>query len=185
MATFNSDAVVKNLTYRANSSGQEATFTGAIKCAAGSSFALADVLNFMILGENQRPVRIILEAEHLSGTPVLTNPTFNIGVAPYVTTTFKRADETTYPPTPVDVDQLSAALVIPADKMATDTVVARPVADAVSKYAPYYVTVQPAGAGAFSVAGGDILLKLTVECAGERRADSMVYTQYMNTKVKN
>lgn len=185
MATYNADAVQKKLTYRANSSGQESTFTGAVKVAAGGSFALVDVLNMLILGENQRPVRIILEAEHLSGTPVLTNPTFNVGVAPYVTTTFKRADETTYPPTPVDVDQLSPALVIPADKMIADIAVPRPVADAIPKYAPFYVTLQPAGAGAFSVAGGDILLKLTVECAGERRADAMVYTEYLNTKVKN
>ena len=111
----------------------------------------------------------------------MTNPTFDIGVEPILTENFKRPDGTEYAPLTEDDNILSPALVVAAN-MVTDVAVPRPVADSVSKYGPYYVTLQPAGAGAFSVAGGDLQLQLEVVFLGEQNVDPNVYTSYANTK---
>lgn len=185
MATYNTATVVKNLRHRGPHDGKDFNVSGSLVISPGQSYALVDVLNMVILGENQRPVRLVLSADTLSGTPVLTNPTFNIGVAPATSGSFTRADGTVYPVTPADVDILSAAAVIDGDKMFTDIEVARPVLDGVPLYAPYYVTLQPAGAGAFSVAGGTVQLKLEVITQGESRPNALVYSEWINQKVKN
>lgn len=185
MATFDSDLVGKKLRHRGLYSGKSQSVTGSRRLAAGTSIALADLLRMVPLGENVRPTRLILKSIPLSGTPVLTNGTFTVGVAPVSASTLTRADGTTYPPLTADVDQLATAVAINADNMATVIEVARPVADSVSKYGPFYVTLTPSGAGAFSVASGDVLLQLTVEFEGEVKPDNLVYSEWINMKVKN
>lgn len=184
MATRDSDLVVKKIKHRGLYVGKTQPVSGSIKLVAGSSVALADLLRMVPVGENVRPFRLTLQSTPLSGTPVLTNPTFTAGVAPYSASTLTRPDGTTYPPLTADVDQLATAIVIDADNMKSVVEVARPVADSVSKYGPYYVTLTPSGAGAFSVASGDILLTLTVEFLGESKPDNLVYSEWMNLKVK-
>lgn len=184
MATFDSDLVAKKLNHRGLHSGKEQTVTGSLVLAAGASIALADLIRMVPVGENVRPVRLILKSTPLSGTPVLTNATFNVGVAPVKATTHTRADGTAYAPLTADVDQLAAAVAINADNMASVIEVARPVADSVSKYGPFYVTLTPAGAGAFSVASGSVLLQLTAEFEGEVKDNAQVYTSWINQKVK-
>lgn len=185
MATFDSDLVVKKLRHRGLYAGKIQTVSGSLKVTAGQSIALADLIRMIPVGENVRPVRLILSSTPLSGTPVLTNATFTAGVAPVTSATLTRADGTTYAPLSADVDQLATAIAVNADNMANVAEVARPVADSVSKYGPYYITLTPSGAGAFSVAGGDVLLQLTVEFAGEVKPDSLVYSSWINQKVKN
>lgn len=185
MANFDTPLFSKKNRHRGLYVGKEQTLTGYLRVAAGGSIALTDLIRAVPVGENVRPIRIAIQAIHLSGTPVLTNPTFNVGVAPLEAVNFKRPDGTEFPPTPADVDILSAAAVLDADKMFTDIEIPRPVLDAVSKYGPYVVTLQPAGAGAFSVAGGDIDLAVTVTYLGEAKTDGVIYSQYHNTKVKN
>lgn len=185
MATLDSDLVVKKLRHRGEYAGRLQSVTGSRRLAAGASVALADLIRMVPVGENVRPVRAILTSTPLSGTPVLTNPTFTIGVAPITAATFTRPDGTTYAPLTADTDQLATAVVIGADNMATVVELNRPVADSVSKYGPYYVTLTPSGAGAFSVASGDVLLQLCIEFEGEVKPDNLVYSEYVNQKVKN
>lgn len=184
MATFETNLVKKKNKVRGTHAGVAHQATGVLRVKAGGSIALADLIRFIPAGENVRPVRIILSANPVSGTPVLTNATFNIGVAPNGTG-FKRPDGTEYPAPATDADQLAAAVALNADNMAQIIEVARPVADSVSKYGPFFVTATPAGAGAFSVSGGDIDLALTIEFRGEQLADGFVYEEYVNQKVKN
>lgn len=184
MATLDSDLVVKRLRHRGEYAGRFQSVTGSRRIAAGSSVALADLLRMVPCGENVRPVRLVLTSTPLSGTPVLTNATFTIGVAPITAATLTRPDGTAYPPLTADTDQLATAVAINADNMASVVEVARPVADSVSKYGPFYVTMTPSGAGAFSVAGGDILLQLCVEFEGEVKPDNLVYSEWINQKVK-
>lgn len=184
MATYDSDLISKKLRHRGLYAGKSQFVSGSRKVVAGTSYALADLLRMVPVGENIRPVRLILQSTPLSGTPVLTNPTFTAGVAPITATTLTRADGTTYPALTAAPAQLATAIVIDADNMKSVIEVARPVADSVSKYGPYYITLQPSGAGAFSVASGDVLLTLTVEFEGEVKVDNFVYETWINQKVK-
>lgn len=187
MATYKSLEVSKKQRNRGRARGVKNTASGTFRCgvghANGASFATTDTIQFLIMGENQRPLGVTLAAIPVSGTPALTNPTFNVGVADAHGGTFTRPDGTTYPVVTTDADQISAALVIPSDNMVVDSQVARPMATAA--FAPYYITVAPAGAGAFSVAGGQVDLVLTVEFAGEANGDALVYKTYNATKVAN
>lgn len=185
MATYDSSAVKKALRHRGKKSGVIESVSGVIRLKAGASIATTDLIRFLRLGENTRVSRVILNAVPVSGTPVLTNPTFAIGVVADGGT-FTRADMTTYPAAATLATALVASMVLDADDMKQDIEVQRPVADSVPNYGPHYVTATPAGAGAFSVAGGDIDLILTVEFRGEvdEDDDRFVYTQYANTKVK-
>lgn len=183
MATFDSSLVKKKNRVRSTHGGQLKEATALLRVKAGSSIALADLIRMVPCGENVRPVRIVLSSTPVSGTPVLTNATFNVGVASIAALT--RPDGTAYPALTTDADQLAAAVAINADNMATVIEVSRPVADSVSKYGPFYVTLTPAGAGAFSVAGGDVDLSLTVSFVGEQLANGFIYEEYVNQKVKN
>lgn len=185
MATLSSRLVQKKNRHRGVYSGKEQSVTGTIVVAAGASIATTDLIRLVPLGENVRPVRILLTSTPISGTPVLTNPTFNIGVEALMSVDFVRLNQDAFPPLTTDADALSAALVIPANDEVVDVDIPRPVADSVSKYGPYTVTATPAGAGAFSVAGGDIELSLTVVFIGEEDNAASVYTEFMNTKVAN
>lgn len=183
MATLKSDLVNKKLRHRGIYVGKEQDVTGSLYVKAGTSIALTDLIEAVPLGENVRPTRILIQATTRSGTPVLTNPTFNVGVAP-IGGTFTRPDGTTYPALAADVDMLSPLAVIAANTI-TDIAIPRPVADSVANYGPFMVTLQPGGAGAFSVAGGDIELQVQVVYLGEQHPDSTVYNTFAETKYKN
>ncbi len=184
MANFDSQSVQKLTRSRGLYAGKEQSVSGTIVVRAGGSIATTDLIRALVLGENQRPVRLILTSTPISGTPVLTNPTFNVGVAPFSTASYTRLEGTIHAPLTAVASQLSAGLVIATDNMKADVEVARPVADSVANYAPFYVTMTPAGAGAFSVAGGDIELTLTVVVVGEEN-NALIYNEYAQTKVKN
>lgn len=185
MATYSSAEVLKKQRNRGSHRGVTQTASGSIRVGVAqtiTSIATTDLIRVLTLGENQRPTKVTLSAVPVSGTPVLVNPTFNVGVADAHGGTFTRPDGTTYAAVTTDADQISAALVIPSDNMVVDTQVARAMATAA--FGPFYVTMTPAGAGAFSVTGGVIDLVLTVEFGGEIGA-APVYVEYNATKVAN
>lgn len=183
MATFNSDIVAKKIRHRGIYTGKEQTVTGSLYVKAGTSIATTDLINAVPLGENVRPIRILLQATTRSGTPVMTNPTFDVGVAP-IGGTFTRPDGTTYPALSADTDLLSPDLLIAANTI-LDVAIPRPVADSVANYGPFHVTLTPSGVGAFSVAGGDLELQVSVVYLGEQHPDVNVYTSFAETKYKN
>jgi hypothetical protein len=55
----------------------------------------------------------------------------------------------------------------------------------VQNWAPFYITLTPSGAGAFSVAGGDVDVILEAVFLGEQQANQLVYTEFNSTKYKN
>lgn len=181
MATLNSDLVVKKIRHRGLYSGKEQSVTGSIKLAAGTSVATTDLLQMVPLGENVRPIRILLQVTPLSGTPVLTNAVFDVGVKSISTTALTRPDGTSYPALVTDADQLAANVTL-ANNTKTTIEIPRPVADSVANYGPYYVTLTP-DTSAFSVAGGDILVSAEVVFLGEIKPDAMVYTSWNSQKV--
>ena len=185
MATFDTDLVAKKNRARGNHAGRLTSVTAVLPIAEDASFALTDLIRAVPLGENIRPVRVVLEVIPTSGTPVLTNATFDIGVTTIDSAAFERPDGTSFPVVATDADILAADAAIDADLMATDIEIPRPVADSVSNYAPFYVTLTPSGVGAFSVAGGDCNLLVTVEFAGETGTHALVYDEYINDKVAN
>lgn len=185
MATFDSVLVKKGINHRGLYGGKNQSVTGVLRVAAGSSIATADLIRMVPLGENVRPTRLVLTSTPVSGTPVLTNPTFAIGIAPRYATATQRPDGTSYPPPATLATALVNSMVIDTDNMKQDIEIKRPVADSVSRYGQYFVTMTPAGAGAFSVAGGDIDLALTVVFAGEQKADGFVYDSYISQNVNN
>lgn len=183
MANIDSNLVAKKNRNRGVYGGQLQSVTGAVKVTAGTSIATSDLLRMVPIGENVRPVRIILTWHPSSGTPVLTNAVFSVGIAPIMTTNFVRPDGTVYaPPTASATAFVATTTVDSTDNMATTIEVKRPVADSVSKYGPAYVTLTPI-TSAFSVAGGDGYLSCTVEYRGESNEADLVYSQYMNNKV--
>ncbi len=181
MATLNSDLVVKKIRHRGLYSGKEQSVTGSIKLSAGTSVATTDLLQMVPLGENVRPIRILLQVTPLSGTPVLTNAVFDVGVKSISTTALTRPDGTSYPALVTDADQLAANVTL-ANNTKTTIEIPRPVADSVANYGPYYVTLTP-DTSAFSVAGGDILVSAEVVFLGEIKPDAMVYTSWNSQKV--
>lgn len=183
MANFDSSLVKKGIRHRGVYGGKEQDVTGVIRVADGGSIATTDLIRMARLGENVRPIRLALTATPVSGNPSLTNPTFSAGVSPIMTANFQRPDGTEYAPLTEDDDALVASLVIPSGLLIASVAVSRPVANSVSNYGPYFATLTPAGAGAFSVSGGDIDLALTITFVGEQLADGFVYEEYMNDKV--
>jgi hypothetical protein len=185
MANFDTNLYLKRNKHRGVYGGKEQTVTGVLRVADGGSIETTDLIRAVPLGENVRPIRIVLSATPVSGSPALTNATFDVGVIPYQTAAYERPDGTEYPALTADPDALSAAAAIDTDEMFTDIEIPRPVADSVAAYAPYVVTLTPAGAGAFSVSGGDIDLAVTVTFLGEQNANGLVYTTYVDQKVSN
>lgn len=186
MATYSSHEVLKKQRNRGKARGVTSTASGTLRVGVGqtvTSVATTDLIKMLRMGENQRPLKVTLAAVPVSGTPVLVNPTFNCGVIDAHGGTFTRPDGTTFAVVTTDADQISAALVIPSDNMVIDSQVARPMATA--SFAPYDITLTPAGAGAFSVTGGVIDLVLTVEFNGEANGGALVYSEYNSTKVAN
>lgn len=183
MANRDSNLYRKGLAHRGVHGGKEQSVTGVIRIKAGESIATTDLLRMVPLGENVRPVQLILTATPVAGTPVLTAFTFKAGTAPLSTTPFKRPDGTEFPVQAADDDSLVASMAIPAGGLISSTTVTRPVASSVANYAPYVATLVPTAAA--SVAGGDVDLAMTVVFIGEQKADGLVYDKFMDFKVAN
>jgi hypothetical protein len=189
MATYDSNLLRKKISQRGLYGGKGQTVTGVIRVGTGAtaqaaSIATTDLLRFMKLGENVRPVRIIISATPVAGTPVITNGVFSVGVQQPNADTFTRPDGTTYPAITTSATALVATMTVDADNMKQEIEIKRPVADSVSGYAPYNVTLTPI-TSAFSVAGGDLDLAVTVEFLGEQKTLGLVYTDYVNQNVNN
>lgn len=185
MANFDTNLYRKMNRQRGVYGGKEQSVTGVLRVADGGSIATTDLIRAIPMGENTRPIRVTVSAVPVAGTPVLTNATFNVGVAPLSSVTMKRPNGDEFPPLTEDPDALAAAVALGDDEVITVTEVTRPVADSVPNYGPYVVTATPAGAGAFSVAGGDVELHITVVFLGEQVADGFVYTTFVDQKVAN
>lgn len=184
MAILESKEVKKLQRERGLYSGKPQAVTGEFYLTAGQSIATTDTMHALIMGQDTRPHRVIIQFIPTSGTPVLTNPTFAVGAKQLNANTYTDSRGKTYPALTTSATSIVASMVLDADDMKQDIEVQRPVADSVSGYAPYYLTVTPAGAGAFSVAGGNGTLKITVEFLGEEDPTS-IYNEYVNQKVKN
>lgn len=183
MANFDSALLKKNVRQRGLYGGKEQSITGIIRFAAAGAAGTGDLLRMLYIGENVRPLRLILTSTPVSGTPVLTNAVFNCGVAPASATTYTRYDGTTYAAPATLATALASTITINADNMHQIIEVSRPAADSVSAYGPAIITLTPTGA--FSVADGAIDLSLTVVFAGEQKANGFVYDEYVNPKYKN
>ncbi|WQZ00976.1 virion associated protein [Stenotrophomonas phage StenR_269] len=183
MATSRSNIDRKNIKHRGLYAGKEQELTGIVKLSAGGSLATTDLLQMIPLGENVRPIRMTLMATPVSGTPVLTGGAFNCGVIPFDDVPFKRADGTEYPAIPTSATALGTFTLPTGQPLLNSVASNRPVANSVPRYAPYRVTLTPGAA--FSVAGGDIELSLTVVFLGEQIAEPYVYTDFLNPKVAN
>lgn len=184
MANIDSDLIPKKLTHRGLYSGKEQSLSGRVRFAAGASAALADTLRMVPLGEGVRPMRITVIAKSVSGTPVLTNPSFSVGIAPQSATNHTRPDGTVYTPVTASATRLGASTALTTDEMAQFTEIDT-VADFGTKWAPFYVTLTPSGAGAFSVAGGVCDIICEVVFLGEQQDADPIYTSFNSTKYKN
>lgn len=182
MANHDSHLVRKKNSHRGLYQGKAQQVTGVLRLAAGDSIATTDLLRMVPLGDNARPVRIVLSAIAVSGTPVLTNATFSVGVAPQSADSMVKPDGTEVAPLTADTDVLVASMALATDSMQTAIEVAPPSTSA--DYAPFYVTLTPIGVGAFSVAGGTVDIQCTVELLG-RANPEYVYTEYVNQNVNN
>lgn len=189
MANYDSALLRKNVRQRGLYGGKEQSVTGIIRLGiAGTDSAAAavgtgDLLRMCYIGENVRPVRLVLTSTPVSGTPVVTNPTFNCGIQQVSAAAFTRGDQTVYPAPATLATALASGLTWTTDNMNTIIEVNRPVADSVPLYAPSIVTLTPTGA--LSVAGGAVDIALTVYFVGEQKTNGFVYTDYVNPKYKN
>ena len=183
MANYDSLLVQKKIRHRGLFGGKAQTVTGFVKVAAAGGFATTDLLRMVPMGENTRPISVRLFARTLSGTPVITNPAFNIGVAPLLTGNFIRPNGDVYAPLTAAPTALASGLSLVTDMDAVANDIPAPVADSVTNYGPYIITATPTLA--FSVAGGSIALYLEVEFLGEQSLVTPLYTTYLNTKVAN
>lgn len=185
MANLDSDLLVKNIRHRGLYSGKEQTVSAKRRLVAGGSIPLVDVLRMVPLGENARPMRITAIVKTVSGTPVLTNPSFSFGIMSIAATNTTRVDGTVYTPVVTSATRLGASVALGTDEMVTITEVDS-VTDS-TNWAPFYVTMTPSGAGAFSVAGGDVDIILEVVYLGEQTTAPLVYESFLtgNGKFKN
>ena len=163
MANFDSDLIVKNIRHRGIANGKEQTVSGRVRVKAGGSIATSDLLRMVPLGENQRPIRMVAM----------------IRAASNVT----RPDGTVFTPVTTSATRLGASTALSTDEMAHFTEIDS-VTDSVN-WGPFYVTMTPSGAGAFSVAGGDVDVTLEVVYLGEAQTAEPVYTRFNNPKYKN
>lgn len=184
MAITKSNLDQKGIRHRGVYGGKEQSVTGVIRLNEGASLATTDILHMIPLGENVRPLRIALHAAPLRGNPVLTGGAMNVGVIPYDNVPFKRPDGTEYPAIPT-APAAFGAITLPTGQPLQDTIAEapRPVATSVPLYAPYRVTLTPSAA--FSVAGGDIELSLTLVYVGEQFPDGYIYSEFLSQKVGN
>lgn len=183
MATFYADQIPKRLRHRGVYEGREQSVSGSLRVSPGQSLATADLLQMLKLGENQRPVRLLISVTKLNGTPVLTNPSFSIGVTPDTAANVTRPDGTVYPPLVASTTVLGASTALGTDL--TTQVIDVPPPTANTDWGPFIVTLTPSGAGAFSVSGGEIDIKLTAVILGERTEALPIYSEFNSAKYKN
>lgn len=175
MATYKSDLTVKGLRHRSTHEGIVDSVTGRFRLNEGRTLTTADLLQMVPLGENVRPLRIILSYKEVSGTPVVTGGAFSIGVAPLQATNVKRADGTEFAPLTAAATLYSASADLGAASQVNVAVTAAPSAN--TKWGPFYVTLTPTEST--SVAGGSIDLNVTVEFAAEKEEAEPVYTEFL------
>lgn len=175
MATYKSDLTVKGIRHRSTHEGIVDSVTGRFRLNPGTALTTADLFNMVPLGENVRPLRIILSYKEVSGTPVLTGGDFDIGVAPLLATNVKRADGTEFPPLTAAATKYSASADLGAATQVNVPVTVAPSDN--TKWGPFYVTLTPGEAT--SVAGGSIDINLTVEFAAEKEEAEPVYSEFL------
>jgi hypothetical protein len=175
MATYKSDLTVKSIRHRSTHEGIVDSVTGRYRLNPGTSLTTADLFQMVPLGENVRPLRIILSYKEVSGTPVLTGGSFSIGVAPETAVTVRRADGTEFAPLTAAATKYSAAADLGAASQVNVAVTTAPSDD--TKWGPFYVTLTPTEAT--SVAGGSLDINLTVEFAAEKEEAEPVYTEFL------
>lgn len=173
MATYKSDLTVKGIRHRSTHEGIVDSVTGRYRLADGASLTTADLLQMVPLGENVRPLRLILSYKEVSGTPVLTGGDFDVGVAPYQATNVKRADGTEYAPLTASATKYSSSADLGAASQVNIAVTVAPSDN--TDWGPFYVTLTPGETT--SVAGGDIDINLTVEFAAEKEEAAPVYSE--------
>lgn len=183
MATRRSNVDYKGIKHRGVYGGREQSVTGIVKITEGQSLATTDLLQMVPLGENVRPIELVLHAVPVRGNPTLTGGAFTAGVVPWNDLPFKRPDGTEYPVIATDADVFGTLTLPSGPLIVRASTPPRPVVNSVPNYAPYRVTLTPGAA--FSVAGGDIELSLTVVYVGEQVAEPYVYTDFLDQKVKN
>ena len=185
MATFYSQQIPKRLRHRGLYEGKEQSVSGTIRLVAGQAVATTDLIQMLILGENIRPESILVGVKKVSGTPTLNNPSFSVGVTPLVLnpTSVTRPDGTVYPPLVASTTVLGVSTALGADNLARFNEPAPPTAN--TEWGPYIVTLTPSGAGAFSVAGGDIDLFVEIVCRGELTEANPIYSEFNSGKFKN
>lgn len=174
MANYNSDLTVKGIRHRSTHEGIVDSVTGRLRLSPGRTLTSADLLRMVPLGENVRPLRIILSYKEVSGTPVLTGGDFDIGVAPFQATNVKRADGTEFPPLTTAGTRYSSTADLGAATQVNVAVTAPPSDN--TKWGPFYVTLTPNENT--SVAGGEIDINLTVEFAAEKEEAAPVYSAW-------
>lgn len=185
MATFYSQQIPKRLRHRGLYEGKEQSVSGTLRLLAGGALQTTDLLQMLILGENVRPESILVGVKKVNGTPVLTNPSFSVGVTPLVLnpTSVTRPDGTVYPPLAASATILGASTALGADNLARFGEPGIPSAT-LADWGPYIVTLTPSGAGAFSVAGGDIDIFVEIVTRGELTEAAPVYSEFNSTKYK-
>lgn len=177
MATYKSDLVVKGIRHRSSHEGVLDSVTGRFRLNAGSVGA-TDIFLAAPLGENVRPLRIILSLKEVSGSPSISGGGFNVGVAPITPgVNLKRPDGTEFPPLTASATQFSSSVDF-NDGAATEVVIEPvPVPSANTKWGPYYVTLTPNETS--TVSGGAYDLNVTVEFAAEKEEADPVYTEWL------
>lgn len=175
MATYNSDLTVKGIRHRTTHEGIVDSVTGRLRLNPGQTLATSDLLRMVPLGENVRPVRIILSYKEVSGTPVLAGGTFNVGVEPMLATNVKRADGTEFPPLTAAATKYGSASSLASASQVNLAVTAAPSDN--TKWGPFWLTLVPTAAT--SVSGGSIDLNVTVEFGGEKQEAAQVYSTFL------
>lgn len=178
MATYKSDLVVKGIRHRSSHEGVLDSVTGRIRLNDGDSVGTSDTFLAVPLGENVRPLRIILSLKEVSGTPAITGGEFSVGVAPITPgVNLKRPDGTEFPPLTTSATQFSSAADFDAGSTAEVVIEPVPVPSANTKWGPYYVTLTPTETS--TVSGGAYDLNVTVEFAAEKEEADPVYTEWL------
>lgn len=175
MATYNSDLTVKGIRHRSTHEGIVDSVTGRYRLSPGASLTTADLLRMVPLGENVRPLRLILSYKEVSGTPVLTGGDFDVGVAPLQATNVKRGDGVEFPPLTAAATRYSTSADLGAGTQVNIAVTVPPSDN--TKWGPFYLTLTPGETT--SVAGGEIDINLTVEFAAEKEEAAPVYTEWL------
>lgn len=180
MATFLSDLIPKRLRHRGVYDGKIQSVTGSYRLNPGVTLTTADVIQMIELGENVRPVRLVVAVKEVSGTPTVTG-TVSVGVAPSLVANLVRPTGETFPP-------LTAAATLYSASINLGTTATTHVNPAVAPttntdWGPFYVTVTPTAN--LSVADGSVDIFVTAEFEGEHQEVAPIYSEFNASKYKN